>query len=261
MEKFKNKKSLGQNFLNNVEIINKIVDSVSISSDDLVIEIGPGQGVLTKALKNFNANLICYELDTRLKPVLDNLIDDKTTVIYNDFLKSDILNDSKDMDYKDIYVVANIPYYITTPIIEKIINSKLDVKEMILMVQNEVADRICAKPKNKTYGSLTVYLNYYFEIEKLFVVTKENFQPVPKVDSAVISLKKRNKFRVINKELFFKLINDSFKQKRKTIKNNLVNYDLKLIEKVLLENNLSLQSRAEEIDISVFVGIANYLSK
>ena len=258
MKKFKHKKSLGQNFLKNNEIINKIVNSVSVSEKDLIIEIGPGHGILTEALKILNANLICYEVDERLKKYLDKFNDEKTKIIYNDFLKTDITSDIKIINYENIYIVANIPYYITTPIIEHIIDSKIDVSRMILMVQNEVANRICAKPKSKAYGSLTVYLNYFFEIEKLFVVDRKEFDPIPNVDSAVISLKKRvNKYDVKNEEVFFKLITDSFKQKRKTIKNNLFNYDINLIEEILVKNNLSLKSRAEEINIDVFVEISN----
>ena len=258
MNKFRAKKSFGQNFLINNTITDKIISSVRVYPEDLIIEIGPGRGTLTKALKSYNAYLLCYEIDKTLKNMLDKLVDDKTKIIYGDFLKADVLRDIKGINYNNIYVIANIPYYITTPIIEKIIS--LNVEEIVLMVQNEVADRICAKPKSKAYGSLTVFLNYYYEIEKLFKVTRENFKPMPNVDSAVISLKKRKKkYKVCNEEVFFELIKDAFKFKRKNIKNNLYNYELALIEEILLENNLSLASRAEEISIEVFISIANVL--
>ena len=131
---------------------------------------------------------------------------------------------------------------------------------MILMVQKEVANRFCAQPCSKDYGTLTIYLNYYFEIEKLFVVPASAFEPVPKVDSAVVQFTKRKtKFKIKNEEIFFKLIKDAFHLKRKNLKNNLGNYDLKNIESILKQHNLSLQNRAEEISIEVFVEIANQL--
>jgi len=260
MDKFKHKKNLGQNFLQNNKIINQIIENVSISDNDLIIEIGPGDGILTKALKNFNANIIAYEIDGTLKPKLDLVVDNKTRIVYKDFLNADILNDVKNINYENLFVIANLPYYITTPIIEKTINLSVPVHTMILMMQKEVAERLAAKPGNRTYGSLTVYLNYYFEITKLFDVKKENFYPIPNVDSTVIKMEKRKEaFKVLNEPLFFKLVKDSFQQKRKTIKNNLKDYDLTIIEKVLKKNNLSLSSRAEQIDIAVFVAISNSL--
>jgi len=261
MNNFKHKKSLGQNFLNNNEVINKIVESVSVDKGDLIIEIGPGEGILTKALKKFGANIICYEIDERLKDKLSALSDAKTEIIYSDFLKADVFTDINKIKFNNLFIIANLPYYITTPIIEKIINLKLPVTEIIIMIQSEVADRFNAKPKSKAYGSLTVYLNYYFEIQKLFNVGRENFNPIPNVDSSVISLKRRNEnFNLLDEKMLFKLVKDSFRQKRKTIKNNLKEYDIKAIEKVLINNNLSLSSRAEEISIDVFVELANELS-
>ena len=164
MSDFKHKHSLGQNFLKDKNVLTKIIDSVDIKEDDLIIEVGPGQGALTKYLKLFNANLICYEIDVRVKKDLDKYLDDKTKIIFNDFLKANVLDDIKDIKYNSLYVVANLPYYITTPIIEKVINDNLNVKEMVLMVQNEVADRLSAKPGSKDYGSISVLLSYYYEI-------------------------------------------------------------------------------------------------
>ena len=160
MGEFKHKHSLGQNFLKDKNVLIKIIDSVDVQEDDLIVEVGPGQGALTKYLKLFRANLRCFEVDTRVKKYLDSFEDEKTKVIYNDFMKVDLEEELKDIDYKDLYVIANLPYYITTPIIEKMISSPLDVKAMVLMVQNEVADRLSAKTGSKDYGAITVFLNY-----------------------------------------------------------------------------------------------------
>lgn len=261
MGDFKHKHSLGQNFLKDKKVLIKIIDSVDVKEDDLIIEVGPGQGALTKYLKLFHANLRCYEIDTRVKKYLDSFIDEKTEIIYEDFLNIDLNKQIKDIKYNDLYVIANLPYYITTPIIEKIINSKIDVKAMVLMVQNEVADRLAAKPGSKDYGAITVYLNYYFDVQKLFVVNRNSFDPVPNVDSAVIKLaRKDNKYQV-NEDLFFKFVKDAFAMKRKNLKNNLSKYDLKLIEPILSKYNLTLQDRAEQVSLECFIVIVNNLSK
>ena len=155
-------------------------------------------------------------------------------------------------------MVSNLPYYITTPIILKFINENIDVSKLVVMVQKEVAERFNAKPGSHEYNSLTVFLNYYYDIKKLINVPRTVFVPVPNVDSMVIELsKKENRMYVKNEELFFKLVRDSFKFKRKTLKNNLIGYDLDKIEKILKENGLSLQVRAETLSLEMFVKIAN----
>lgn len=258
MEKFKHKKSLGQNFLKDENILRKIKDSVDVHEDDLIIEIGPGMGALTKYLKQFNCNVISFEIDERVKKYLDKLTDNKTKIIFEDFMKVDIKKIISEYKYKKLYVIANLPYYITTPIINKIIDSKLDVSEMVFMVQNEVANRFTAKPCHKDYGSITVYFNYYYEVEKLFFVGRKCFDPAPNVDSAVIKfIKKDRKLVVNNEKVFFDIVKASFAHKRKNIKNNLFNYDLKIIEEVLTKYGFSLSSRAEELPLQVFVDIAN----
>ena len=156
----------------------------------------------------------------------------------------------------NIHVIANIPYYITTPIIEKIIDSNLNILDMTLMVQKEVADRLSSKPKSSEYGYITVYLNYYFDVKKLFNVPKECFKPAPKVDSAIIQLVKKDKVKV-NEGVFFKLIKDSFKLKRKNLRNNLKEYDLDKISKVLSKYDMTLNNRAEELPLEIFIDIAN----
>ena len=261
MGEFKHKHSLGQNFLKDKKVLIKIIDSVDVKEDDLIIEVGPGQGALTKYLKLFHANLRCFEIDTRVKKYLDSFVDEKTEIIYEDFLDIDIKEQIKGIKYKDLYVIANLPYYITTPIIEKIIDSNVNVKAMVLMVQNEVADRLAAKPGCKDYGAISVYLNYYFNVEKLFVVNRNSFDPVPNVDSAVIKLSRKDKLLKVDEDLFFKFVKDAFFMKRKNLRNNLRQYDLSLIETILSKYNLTLQDRAENVSLECFVDIVNELSK
>ena len=264
MENFKYKKSFGQNFLKDNNVINEIVSKTDIKPNSLTIEVGPGSGILTKQLAKVSKNVLSYEIDTRLEEVLDENLKDvhNVEIIYDDFLNRDIKKDIQEYDYENIYFVANIPYYITTPIIEKLIESKIKFKTITVMIQKEVADRFSAHVKTKNYGSITVFLNYYFDIEKLLFVSKEAFIPKPNVDSVVIALReKKEKQKVNNEELFFKLIRDSFHFKRKNIRNNLKNYDLKIVEEVLLKHHHDLTSRAEELELDVFIDLANSLCK
>ena len=263
MKDFKFKKSFGQNFIQDDNIIKNIVNKTNIEENSLVIEVGPGSGVLTKELARVSKNVLSYEIDDRLEDILDENLKDYTNVeiIYDDFLTRDIKNDIKEYSYQNIYFVANIPYYITTPIIIKLIESKIDFKKVTIMIQKEVADRFSAVPKTKNYGSITVFLNYYYDIEKLMFVSRNSFFPKPNVDSEVIALKKKdNRKKVINEELFFKLVRDSFRFKRKNIRNNLKNYDLDTILDVLNKYNKNLNSRAEEMELDIFIDIANALA-
>ena len=259
MGKMKAKKNLGQNFLIDKNVITKINNSIGAKSDDLIIEIGPGMGALTKELKIKNAHLLCYEIDNDLKNYLEPLIDSKTKIIWGDFLTCDILKAIENIKYHNLYIVGNLPYYITTPIIKRIIDLKLDIEEMVFMVQDEVADRFTAQPKSKDYGSITLFLKYYFELEKLFKVSKNSFNPVPKVESAVIMFKKRIKKPNVIEDKYFKLIKDSFKYKRKTLKNNLNGYDFSKVKEILMKYNIEENVRAEEIPEEVFIDIANNL--
>lgn len=254
MNKFKHKKNLGQNFLQDEVILKKISDSIATTSKDLIIEVGPGQGALTKYLSQKSGYLICYEIDERLKRYLQKYESDKCNIIYKDFLNSN-LNDIKTCNYNKIYLIANLPYYITTPIIEKIINSSLNVEAMAIMVQKEVALRLAAKPGCSDYGSLTVFLNYYYEVSNILLVDRTKFYPAPNVDSAVLKLTRKKINYAIDEEKLFKFVRDCFKMKRKNLRNNLKDYDLEKMEMILKKKNLDLTIRAEQLSLEDFVSI------
>lgn len=246
------KKYLGQNFLNKDTITKKIVSLLNVEKDDLVIEIGPGRGALTKHLKDLPCKVLCIEVDTDMKDILSKYENDNLTVVYEDVLKYDF---SKYNNNK-VYIIGNLPYYITTPIIEHLIKTLLP-KEMIFMVQKEVAHRLTSKPGNKEYGYMTVFVNQNYDVNYEFTVTKENFSPSPKVDSAIISFKKANDKKITNEyDEFLKLC---FHQKRKTLKNNLKKYDWNKIKEVLINNNLNDDIRAESIPKELFEEIFNNL--
>jgi len=255
MYSFDYKKSLGQNFLMDKNIIYKISDSISPNEDDLIIEIGPGAGALTKELVKKNCDVLCFEIDRRLEETLSKIESDRLKVVFNDFLKVN-LSSYIDKKYKNIYFVGNLPYYITTAIINKILDES-DPKEIVVMIQKEVGERFMASPRSKQYNSLSVFLQYNFDILKICDVNKNCFEPIPKVDSVVVKLIKNKKIIADSEEIFYKLIKDAFKQKRKNLKNNLVGYDLNLIEKELEKTNKSLRNRAEELTIEDFVNISN----
>ena len=256
------KKKFGQNFIIDENVINNIVDKSKIDKETLVIEIGPGAGSLTYGLATKAKNVLCYEIDTTLKDILNSNLSDfsNVDVIYEDFLKVDVNNELKKYDYNKLYVVANLPYYITTPIILKLIEDKIPVDKIVVMVQKEVGDRFKAKPGTKDYGSLSIFLKYYFEVNKILDVSRNVFMPKPNVDSIVVEFKKVNsKIDVKNEELFFKIVKESFTQKRKTLRNNLKGYDLEKINEVLAKHGYDLSVRADQLTIEVFADIANSL--
>ena len=258
------KKNFGQNFIIDENIIQSIIKKSEIDSDTLVIEIGPGAGSLTYLLGKHAKQVLCYEIDSKLKDILDENLEGlkNVEVIYEDFLKRDVLSDLKKYSYQKLYVVANLPYYITTPIITKIIEDGIMVDKMVVMVQKEVGDRFKAKPGSKEYNSLSIYLNYYFQVTKLLDVSKNVFLPKPNVDSIVVEFtKKEQRYEVTDEALFFQLVKDSFTQKRKTLRNNLKNYPQDKILEVLKKYGYDLNVRAEQLSIEVFVEIANYLTK
>lgn len=263
MGEFHFKKKYGQNFLTDTNLVKKIVSIANISDSSLVLEVGPGRAILTRELLNVSRQVLSYEIDLELKEFLDHFKKDYSNIefIFDDFLKRDIIKDIQNYSYQSIYFVSNVPYYITTPILMKLIHSKIDFTKIVMMVQEEVGERFSARLGSKNYSSITVILHYFYEIKKELKVSRKMFTPIPNVDSLVISFTKRSKrLDLKNEELFFRLVRDSFQYKRKNIRNNLRNYPLELIEEILKRNQLSLMDRAENIPVEVFVEIANYLS-
>ncbi|MCR5787943.1 MAG: 16S rRNA (adenine(1518)-N(6)/adenine(1519)-N(6))-dimethyltransferase RsmA [Bacilli bacterium] len=253
------KKSFGQNFLKDSNVINNIVSSVDVNPDDLIIEIGPGQGALTTRLKEKNAQVIAFEIDERMHEVLDKLEDDRTRIIYEDILKVDLSSILKEYNHKKLYVIANLPYYITTPIIENLITLDIKIDALIVMVQKEVADRFSATPGNKEYGLMTVLINSKYNVKKLFNVKNTCFIPAPKVDSAVVKMTLRNDVEEFDFNKLKKLLVCSFQHKRKTLKNNLSKEYWEVAQKVLFENDVDLNSRPENISTDLYIDICNKL--
>jgi len=226
---FSFKKSLGQNFLIDPNILTRIVDHANISEDTGTIEIGPGIGALTEHLARRSKKVVAFEIDQRLLPILNETLSPYSNVeiIHSDVLKADVKTviEEKFTDVKDIMVVANLPYYVTTPIIMKLLEEKLPIRGIVVMLQKEVADRISAKPGTKDYGSLSIAVQYYTTAEIVMTVPKTVFVPQPNVDSAIIRLTVRDQPAVEMKDedFFFQVIKASFAQRRKTILNNLTN--------------------------------------
>ncbi len=243
----KAKKRYGQNFLRNKEVLNNISSLINVNTDDLIIEIGPGMGALTDFLVRKNSNFLAYEIDERMKYYLDTFQRNNVKIIYDDFLKRNIVSDLKEFSYKNLFVVANIPYYITSPILVKLLESELKFKEIILLVQKEFAERLAAKWGSKEYNALTLFVDYYYNVEIKFDVDRCNFIPIPNVDSAVIDLKVKDGEKELNKDFYFQFIKEAFKNKRKTLKNNLNNYEWERILSILKELGYNERVRAEEI--------------
>ena len=258
MKHFDYKKSLGQNFLMDKNIIKKISDSVVPSQNDLIVEIGPGAGALTKELIKKNCDVLCFEIDTRLKEILDGIESNKLKIVFNDFLKVNLKEYIDENKYDKIHFIGNLPYYITTAIINKIINES-NPEDITIMVQKEVGERFMSQPNSRDYGSLSVFLQYNFDVKRVVNVNKKCFEPVPKVDSVVVKLSRNKKYQANNEERFYKLVKDSFTQKRKNLRNNLKGYNLEKIEEILIKYDKDLTARAESISVEQFVEISNNL--
>lgn len=224
---FSFKKSLGQNFLIDTNILKKIVEFAHITDETGAIEIGPGIGALTEQLARTSKKVVAFEIDQRLLPILNDTLSPypNVKIIHNDVLEANVQDvmDQEFQDIDDIMVVANLPYYVTTPIIMKLLEERLPIRGIVVMLQKEVADRISAKPGTKEYGSLSIAVQYYTETEIVMIVPKTVFVPQPNVDSAVIRLTKREKPAVLVKDeqFFFQITRSSFAQRRKTLLNNL----------------------------------------
>ncbi len=265
------KKSLGQNFLVDSQVVYGIIEAAEISKEDLIIEIGPGLGTLTKNLLEVAGKVICIELDARMIEILNDRFKayNNFTLINDDVLKvnlKELINKEKKGNIKEVKVVANLPYYITTPIIMKLLEDRLDIKSITVMVQKEVADRLVDRPGGKNSGAITYAINYYTNPEKVLEVQNSSFVPAPEVNSSVIKLNVLEKpaVDVQNEELLFKVIKLAFMQKRKTLSNALTNGNLaskEKIEKMLKELNLDKKVRGEKLSLEQFANISNYISE
>lgn len=256
------KKKFGQNFLKDINVVKKIVRTADIESKSLVIEVGPGGAIMTRELALVADNVLAYEIDEDLKEEQNKrLCDcDNVNILFKDFLESNLVEDVSKYNYDNLYFVSNVPYYITTPILMKLINSNLKFNKIVMMVQKEVGDRFSTVPGNKNYGSITVLLNYFYNIKKEFNVSRKQFVPEPNVDSVIISFtEKRDKLFLKDFNFFERLIRDSFQFKRKNIRNNLKKYNLEKIEEVLKKYNFDLTVRAEMLSFDIFVELSNNL--
>ena len=264
MNDFKFKKKFGQNFLQNREIIKKIAGTSEVMDNSLIIEVGPGSGNLTVELANMysSSNILAYEIDNSLEDVLFDRLRDYSNVkvLFTDFLKQNIKEDSSIYNFKELYFISNVPYYITTPILFKLIDSELSFKRIVMMVQKEVGDRFCSSVSKKEYGALTVILNYFFVVKKEFIVDRNQFYPKPNVDSVVVSFTRKKELeKLIDKDHFIKLVHNSFQFRRKTMRNNLKKYNLSIINNILNKYGYDLNVRAETLDYKIFVEISNAL--
>ena len=265
------KKSFGQNFLTDTNILQKIVDTAEIDKNVNVIEIGPGIGALTEFLAENAAEVMAFEIDERLVPILeDTLCDhDNIKVINEDVLKADLQTRVKEFKNPNlpIKVVANLPYYITTPILMHLIESKIPFAEFVVMMQKEVADRISAEPNTKAYGSLSIAVQYYMTAKVAFVVPRTVFVPAPNVDSAILKMTRREQplVEVKNEDFFFRVSKISFVHRRKTLWNNLTSHfgkseEVKTKLEQALENaNIKPSIRGEALSIPDFARLSDAL--
>ncbi|MFF2755676.1 16S rRNA (adenine(1518)-N(6)/adenine(1519)-N(6))-dimethyltransferase RsmA [Psychrobacillus sp. NPDC058041] len=268
---FSFKKSLGQNFLIDPNILRNIVANAVLTKESAAIEIGPGIGALTEHLARAAGKVIAFEIDQRLLPVLEDTLSpyDNVDIIHADILEANVkqIFQEKLVDYKDVMVVANLPYYVTTPILLKLLMDRLPIRGMVVMMQKEVADRITASPGTKAYGSLSIAIQYYMKAEVAMVVPKAVFMPQPNVDSAVIKLTRHEMppVQVIDEDFLFKVSRGSFVQRRKTIINNLQSSlpngkeKKDLILQSLEKVNIDPNRRGETLSIQEFGRLADEL--
>jgi 16S rRNA (adenine1518-N6/adenine1519-N6)-dimethyltransferase len=261
------KKKFGQNFLTDQNILDNITNSAEITKDDLVIEIGPGLGSLTEKLVNAAGFVLCYEIDSDLIPILkDNLKGyNNYEVINKDILEVDINSDIDKYkgEFKNVYVVANLPYYITTPIILGLLSTTDKITRYVMMMQLEVAQRITGKPSTKDYNALSIAIQYRSTAKMVVKVPRTVFIPEPNVDSAVVRLDlyKEKPYQALDEKFFFKLIREAFSQRRKTLANNLSSIMSKEKTYEMLNNlNIKESVRSEELSIIDFISISDYIT-
>lgn len=267
------KKSFGQNFLTDTNILQKIVDTAEVDKNVNVIEIGPGIGALTEFLAENAAEVMAFEIDERLVPILEDTLrdHDNIKVINEDVLKADLQTRVKEFKNPNlpIKVVANLPYYITTPILMHLIESKIPFAEFVVMMQKEVADRISAEPNTKAYGSLSIAVQYYMTAKVAFVVPRTVFVPAPNVDSAILKMTRREQplVEVKDEDFFFRVSKISFVHRRKTLWNNLTSHfgkseEVKTKLEQALENaNIKPSIRGEALSIPDFARLSDALSE
>ena len=266
-------KSLGQNFLVSEDAVNSIIESANISKQDLIIEIGPGLGTLTQRLLDKAGKVICIELDSRMVEILEErfALYDNLKIIHDDVMKvnlKDLIEEEKKSNkLVDAKIVANLPYYITTPIVMKLLEDKLDIKSITIMIQKEVAQRLLAEPGDSLSGAITYGIHYYTEPEFVADVSHTAFVPQPEVDSQVIKLvlRKEPQVKVDDEDRLFRIIKVAFMQRRKTLLNALSNgniFDSKEeIENMLKDLNIDVKVRGEKLTLEQFAQIANYNKK
>ena len=267
--KFKFSHSLGQNFIVNPDICPKMADLGGVSKDIGVLEIGPGIGVLTRELATKAKKVVAIELDKKLLPILGETLSEFSNVkiINGDILKLNLAEIIKEEFYNmEVIVCANLPYYITSPVIMRLIEEKLPINSITVMVQKEVATRICAGAGHKETSAFTIFINYYCDTEFLFDVKKENFIPSPKVDSAVIKLniKKNSDLQIKDENTFFKVVKAAFLQRRKTVLNSLysgLDISKEKLSQILKEAQIEPNSRAENLSMKQFSNLSNIIFK
>ncbi|WP_112179111.1 16S rRNA (adenine(1518)-N(6)/adenine(1519)-N(6))-dimethyltransferase RsmA [Paraliobacillus zengyii] len=268
---FSFKKSLGQNFIIDVNILTKILEKAEVTKEVGVIEIGPGMGALTEQIAIHAKQVVAFEIDQRLAPILEETLMeyDNVSIVYQDVLEADVASiilEHFEVDQK-VKLVANLPYYVTTPILMKLLMARLPLASITVMIQKEVADRMAAKPNTKSYGSLSIAVQYYTEASVVLHVPKTVFMPQPNVDSAVLHLEIRDKplVEVNDEDFFFDLVRACFGQRRKTLRNNLVRhftdeYTKEALEIKLQEANIDGTRRGESLSIQEFADLANVFS-
>jgi 16S rRNA (adenine1518-N6/adenine1519-N6)-dimethyltransferase len=267
---FSFKKSLGQNFLIDTNILTKIVQAAHLDKQTGALEIGPGIGALTQMLAEHAGKVVAFEIDGRLMPLLAETVGpyEHVQIIHQDVLKADLqaVFAESFAGFEKVSLVANLPYYVTTPIIMKLLESGLPLEYLVVMIQKEVADRMAAKPGGKDYGSLSVAVQYYTEPDIAMIVPRTVFMPQPNVDSAVIRLKVRTQppVDVVDEAFFFDVVQSSFVQRRKTLSNNLkarfaTEWSREVIDALLVQIGIEPVRRGETLSIEEFAKLSNAL--
>lgn len=252
-------KSLGQNFLRDENILHKIVESLDVQTGEVIVEIGPGQGALTKHLIDMPVMLIGIEVDERAVRLLQERFGQTVEIIHQDVLKVDLAALAKRSGRTTIHIVGNIPYYLTSEILFWLFDARQAVVDATLMVQYEVAKRLVAMPKNKDYGILSVFTQFYTECELLFKVSRHCFFPKPEVDSAVLRLQFKKQLPDGDEKLFRSIVRSTFGQRRKTLRNGLKSFGYE--DRILDQVSFDLTKRPEELGVEDFLCLTNLLGK